>query len=276
MACLDLTLRTMRGRQPSVHPLSRNYMQTPKTDPQPRIRLTEARNNRGWSQLEVAERIGTTHVNVSRWERGITRPSPYFRRKLCQLFGKNEEELDLQAVPNVGAPLAGALPTAPSSDRASLAGALPTVPPSDRASSGASRLRRRPPTGRPSGTSCLRRRPPTGRPSGTSCLRRRPPTGHPSRVLCLRCRPPTGRPWRVPCLRRRPPTGHPSGAPCLRCRPPTGHPRGVPLHPVRCLPSCPLPFTIPPFPCARLLRSSGAMTNWHGCASDCAPVAAWR
>ncbi len=108
-------------------------MQTPKTDPQPRIRLTEARNNRGWSQLEVAERIGTTHVNVSRWERGITRPSPYFRRKLCQLFGKNEEELDLQAVPNVGAPLAGALPTAPPSDRAPLGGILPTAPPSDRA-----------------------------------------------------------------------------------------------------------------------------------------------
>ncbi len=70
-------------------------METPKANPQPRIRLTEARNERKLSQQQVADRIGTTHVNVSRWERGITRPSPYFRRKLSQLFGKTEEELDL-------------------------------------------------------------------------------------------------------------------------------------------------------------------------------------
>jgi tetratricopeptide (TPR) repeat protein len=45
--------------------------------------------------VEVAESIGTTYVNVSRWERGITRPAPYFRKKLCGLFGKTEQELDL-------------------------------------------------------------------------------------------------------------------------------------------------------------------------------------
>ncbi len=63
--------------------------------PRPRMRLVEARMLRGWSQQEVAERLGTTHVNVSRWERGITKPNPYFRRKLCRLFGLTEEELDL-------------------------------------------------------------------------------------------------------------------------------------------------------------------------------------
>jgi tetratricopeptide (TPR) repeat protein/transcriptional regulator with XRE-family HTH domain len=62
---------------------------------QPRVHLTEARNARGWSQQEVANSLGTTYVNVSRWERGITRPSPYFRKKLCMLFGKTEPELDL-------------------------------------------------------------------------------------------------------------------------------------------------------------------------------------
>src|SRR2546421_2953503 len=70
-------------------------METPKANPQPRLRLTEARNERKLSQQQVADLIGSTHVNVSRWERGITRPSPYFRRKLCALFGKTEEELDL-------------------------------------------------------------------------------------------------------------------------------------------------------------------------------------
>ncbi|RAQ97130.1 hypothetical protein A4R35_16445 [Thermogemmatispora tikiterensis] len=59
------------------------------------MRLVEARMSRGWSQQEVAERLGTTHVNVSRWERGVTKPNPYFRRKLCRLFGLTEEELDL-------------------------------------------------------------------------------------------------------------------------------------------------------------------------------------
>ena len=70
---------------------------TPISDPQPRLRLTEARIERKWSQQDVADRIGTTHLNVSRWERGITKPGPYFRRKLCSLFGKSEQELDLES-----------------------------------------------------------------------------------------------------------------------------------------------------------------------------------
>jgi len=45
------------------------------------------------SQEELAERIGTTPSNVSRWERGITSPTPYFRRKLCDLFQLQPEEL---------------------------------------------------------------------------------------------------------------------------------------------------------------------------------------
>ncbi len=66
--------------------------------PVPRLRLTQARTDRRWSQHDLAERIGTTHINVSRWERGLTRPGPYFRRKLCQLLGKTEEELDLTGI----------------------------------------------------------------------------------------------------------------------------------------------------------------------------------
>src|SRR5579883_1320270 len=70
-------------------------MDKARSGSQPRVRLTEARNALKWSQKEVADRLGTTFVNVSRWERGITRPSPYFRQKLCKLFGKTEQELDL-------------------------------------------------------------------------------------------------------------------------------------------------------------------------------------
>ena len=71
-------------------------METSKTTPQPRWRLSDERNRRKWSQQDVADRIGTTYVNISRWERGITRPNPYFRRKLCALFGKSAAELDLE------------------------------------------------------------------------------------------------------------------------------------------------------------------------------------
>lgn len=62
---------------------------------QPRMRLTEARMDRGLSQREVADYLGTTSVNVSRWERGITQPIPYFRQKLCALFTRAAWELDL-------------------------------------------------------------------------------------------------------------------------------------------------------------------------------------
>jgi tetratricopeptide (TPR) repeat protein len=65
--------------------------------PIPRLHLTQARTTRRWSQREVAERVGSTPLNVSRWECGTTRPGPYYRKKLCILFGKTEEELDLTA-----------------------------------------------------------------------------------------------------------------------------------------------------------------------------------
>jgi transcriptional regulator with XRE-family HTH domain len=61
----------------------------------PRQRLSAERLRRHWSQLEVADQIGTTPGNVSRWERGLTSPGPYFRGKLCELFGKSTQELGL-------------------------------------------------------------------------------------------------------------------------------------------------------------------------------------
>ncbi|HJT59498.1 MAG TPA: tetratricopeptide repeat protein [Ktedonobacteraceae bacterium] len=57
--------------------------------------LKRAREERGWTQSELSERIGTTQVNISRWERRITSPSPYYRQKLAELFGKSIQELGL-------------------------------------------------------------------------------------------------------------------------------------------------------------------------------------
>jgi tetratricopeptide (TPR) repeat protein/transcriptional regulator with XRE-family HTH domain len=59
----------------------------------PNLRLRQARLERQWSQQDLAEQIGTTAANVSRWERGITFPSPYYRHSLCALFDKHLSEL---------------------------------------------------------------------------------------------------------------------------------------------------------------------------------------
>lgn len=58
----------------------------------PNIRLQHERKLKGWSQNYVAKKIGTTAKNVSRWERG-DKPVPYYRAKLCTLFGKNAAQL---------------------------------------------------------------------------------------------------------------------------------------------------------------------------------------
>src|SRR5256885_470867 len=67
----------------------------------PRERLAQARSQRCWSQQELADQLGTTPLNVSRWERGLTSPNPYFRHKLCALFGLSEVELGLRPDPSL-------------------------------------------------------------------------------------------------------------------------------------------------------------------------------
>jgi len=56
-------------------------------------RLKREREQRGWTQSELAERIGTTQVNISRWEKSVTVPGPYYRQKLGELFEKSIQEL---------------------------------------------------------------------------------------------------------------------------------------------------------------------------------------
>ncbi len=60
-----------------------------------RTALIEERKRRKWSQQALADQIGTTQNNVSRWELGLTTPSPYFIAKLCELFDKNAQDLGL-------------------------------------------------------------------------------------------------------------------------------------------------------------------------------------
>ena len=61
----------------------------------PNLHLKRARERQGWSQEYVAREVGTDAFTISRWERGITMPSPHFRQKLCVLFGLSVIELGL-------------------------------------------------------------------------------------------------------------------------------------------------------------------------------------
>jgi peptide/nickel transport system substrate-binding protein len=61
----------------------------------PNERLRRARSLKGLSQADLAEQVGTSFEIVSRWERGITVPSIYYRERLCAALGQSTEELGL-------------------------------------------------------------------------------------------------------------------------------------------------------------------------------------
>jgi tetratricopeptide (TPR) repeat protein len=68
-----------------------------KNDKKPpfNLHLRKARVEHAWSQQELAGLVGTTPVNISRWENGPTFPSPYYRQQLSEVFGKTLAELGL-------------------------------------------------------------------------------------------------------------------------------------------------------------------------------------
>lgn len=50
-------------------------------------RLRKARDARGYSQRELAERVGCTRASVSAWERGIAAPYLETRRVIARALG---------------------------------------------------------------------------------------------------------------------------------------------------------------------------------------------
>src|SRR5438270_4168464 len=61
----------------------------------PNEHLRRARHRKGWTQCTLAEMLDTDFETISRWERGITVPSAYFRERLCTVLEKTPEELGL-------------------------------------------------------------------------------------------------------------------------------------------------------------------------------------
>ncbi len=80
-----------------------------------RPRLRELREERGWTQQEVAEqvsrlawlrrreRVGVNADMVAKWERGEKRPSPRYRDLLCLLFATDAQALGIGAAVQVTA-----------------------------------------------------------------------------------------------------------------------------------------------------------------------------
>ncbi len=61
----------------------------------PNVQLKRERERRHLSQEQLAQQIGTTALNIGRWERGSTFPGFHFRQKLIEFFEKSEEDLGL-------------------------------------------------------------------------------------------------------------------------------------------------------------------------------------
>src|SRR5689334_20239710 len=69
----------------------------------PNILLRKARQERGWSQKELADLLGVPQsFMISRWENGTTYPGPEYRAKLGSVFGKRYEELGLHKSISLG------------------------------------------------------------------------------------------------------------------------------------------------------------------------------
>jgi len=82
----------------------------------PNRRLAAARQARGWTQQDLAERLGATALSVSRWERGEHAPGPFYNYRLCELFGKSTAEPGLDAgTPEASLPAPAPAPVSPAS-----------------------------------------------------------------------------------------------------------------------------------------------------------------
>ena len=49
--------------------------------------LRQLRQARGWSQEQLARRLGMEQGAVSKWERGVAVPHPRTRQRLADVFG---------------------------------------------------------------------------------------------------------------------------------------------------------------------------------------------
>ena len=70
--------------------------------------IRQLREERGWSQLDVAVRVRVSASAVHKWERGQVVPRPQYQQRLAALFEISVEELAFGSAEQ--APVCGDLP----------------------------------------------------------------------------------------------------------------------------------------------------------------------
>ena len=62
-------------------------------DCQSKKTIRQLREERGWTQVRLAVRLGVRSETVSDWERGVTMPRPGMQQGLAHLFGVNVTDI---------------------------------------------------------------------------------------------------------------------------------------------------------------------------------------
>ena len=63
--------------------------------------IRQLRQERGWTQLELAYKLGVTPLTVQNWERGKYEPSASKLRKVAATFGVSMDSIALEESRNV-------------------------------------------------------------------------------------------------------------------------------------------------------------------------------
>jgi len=59
--------------------------------------IRQLRTERGWTQLELAIKLGVTPLTVQNWERGRFEPSASKLRTIAQTFGVSMDDIEIPA-----------------------------------------------------------------------------------------------------------------------------------------------------------------------------------
>ena len=57
--------------------------------------IRQLRQDRGWTQLELAYKLGVTPLTIQNWERGRYEPSASRLRKIAEVFGVSMDEVEI-------------------------------------------------------------------------------------------------------------------------------------------------------------------------------------
>ncbi len=58
--------------------------------------IRQLRKGRGWTQFELAVRLGVTPGSIYNWEHGKNQPTGRRLRKLAEVFGVLMDEIDIE------------------------------------------------------------------------------------------------------------------------------------------------------------------------------------